>query len=181
MAKLRPQRPVLLFCAIFSDRVASNDWASQTASQAWGPIALQSDDLQFSETSYYTRSMGSPLVKRLVAFESLVDPGSLPQYKQISNAWEEKFVAPDGFPGTRPINIDPGYVTEAKVVLATGKNRDHRLYLGQGVFGEVTLYFQEGHWKSSRWTYPDFLRSEYHAFFTRCRNHLRHLYHREEN
>ena len=74
----------------------------------------------------------------------------------------------------RPLNIDPGYLTEAKVVLMTTKDRDHRLYVGKGIYAEVTLFFQlPGKWMSSRWTYPDYKCEAWHEFFFACRDYLR--------
>lgn len=74
---------------------------------------------------------------------------------------------------SRPLNIDPGYISEAKLVLATTKDRDHRIYLSGGIFAEVTLHFRAKQWTSSRWTYPDYQREDFQAFFTKCRNLLR--------
>jgi hypothetical protein len=118
--------------------------------------------------------MGTNLSKRLVAFRELIDPVDLIESKTITNQWEEDFREHFDGPERRPLNVDPGYLTEAKVVLATMKDRDHRLYLGQGVYAEVTLFYQlPGHWTSSRWTYPDFQREDYHEFFLACRDYLR--------
>ena len=56
----------------------------------------------------------------------------------------------------------------------TTKDRDHRLYLGDGIYGEVTLFYQlPGRWVSSRWTYPDYKLEEFHRFFFTCRDYLR--------
>ena len=35
----------------------------------------------------------------------------------------------------RPVNLDPGYIEQAKVILASTKNFYHRIYLGGGIFG----------------------------------------------
>ena len=73
----------------------------------------------------------------------------------------------------RPINIDPGYVTEAKLILATIKDRDHRVYLGEGIYGEVTLAYYGKKWNPSRWTYPDYVSPENLDFVENCRLRLR--------
>jgi hypothetical protein len=65
-------------------------------------------------------------------------------------------------------------LTEAKLVLATTKDRDHRLYLGRGIFAEVTLYYQRtAGWQTREWTYPDYRSAAYQAFFQQCRDYLR--------
>ncbi|MGI9516081.1 MAG: DUF4416 family protein [Pirellulaceae bacterium] len=174
MAVAKPQLPALRFAAIFGQKTASIDWGRDRAVESWGPSVLESEDFEFDQTNYYRDTMGEGLHKRLVAFEELIDPTELVASKLLANQLESEFR--ETYPGTvmRPVNIDPGYLTEAKVVLATMKDRDHRLYLGDGVFGEVTLYFQlPGKWVDSRWTYPDYRRPEYHEFFFRCRDHLR--------
>lgn len=174
MAKAKLHRPALRFAAIFSRDSAALDWACQQATRHWGEILRTSPDLDFDMTSYYERSMGTRLRKRLVAFADLIDPVQLVDSKQSSNQWETEYRNRCAGPPERPLNIDPGYLTEAKVVLATMKDRDHRLYLGDGVYGEVTLFYQlPGRWISSRWTYPDYQREAYHEFFTACREYLR--------
>lgn len=174
MAHARPQQPALRFAAIFSQDSAALDWACGRAAGEWGAVVQQSADFRFDQTNYYRASMGEGLKKRLVAFETMIDPVLLVTSKIRSNSWEAEYQATCNSPVQRAINIDPGYLTEAKVVLATMKDRDHRLYLGEGVFGEVTLIYQlPGTWVSSRWTYPDYCSADYHEFFSACRDYLR--------
>ncbi len=174
MARARHQHPALRFAAIFGQDPAALDWACARGAREWGAIVQQSADIRFDMTRYYNASMGEGLRKRLVAFETLIDPVLLVASKTSSNAWEAEYQATYTGPVPRAINIDPGYLTEAKVVLATMKDRDHRLYLGESVFAEVTLIYQlPGKWLSSRWTYPDYCRTDYHEFFLACRDYLR--------
>ncbi|MEX2025857.1 MAG: DUF4416 family protein, partial [Pirellulaceae bacterium] len=91
-------------------------------------------------------------------------------------AWEDEYRRQVAHPESRPLNIDPGYLTEAKLVLASTKDRDHRIYLSQGIFAEVTLHFQQAKWQTRPWTYPDYQRADYHEFFSRCRDFLRQSY-----
>jgi hypothetical protein len=70
----------------------------------------------------------------------------------------------------RRINLDPGYVDLSKLVLATTKNHQHRLYLGQGVYGEVTLRFTRKSFRPWEWTYPDYRSEHYVQFFNEVRN-----------
>ena len=93
--------------------------------------------------------------------------------KRTAIAWEAEYAKQGGHSVTRPLNLDPGYLTEAKLVLATTKDRDHRLYLGQGIFGEVTLAYRHGEWSKNPWTYPDYQSAEYHQFFGECRRYFR--------
>jgi len=174
MGQIRPHYPVVLLLAAFSRHESALEWTRQQACRQWGPLALASDVFEFENTGYYEQTMGSGLKKVLLAFADLVDPAVLVEVKHQTNGWEEQFRQLHGGPELRPLNLDPGYVTEAKVVLATTKDRDHRLYLARGIYAEVTLYYQRGRgWQGRDWTYPDYRSAAYHEFFTRCRNFLR--------
>ncbi len=174
MADTKSHIPSLRFAAIFSQQVSAIDWAVQQCSQQWGAVVKQTKDLAFDVTSFYDESMGDQLWKRLVAFEGLVDPTQLVDSKLLSNRWENEFRDQGNDWVTRPLNIDPGYLTEAKVVLMTTKDRDHRIYIDQGIYAEITLtYLLPGKWVAHRWTYPDYRNAVYHDFFFECRDYLR--------
>jgi hypothetical protein len=128
------------------------------------------------ETNYYEATMGANLKKTFFAFQTLVDPAELPQWKMQTNDWEIIYQQQANHPEPRPLNLDPGYLTEAKLILASTKDRDHRIYLRDGIFAENTLYFTKGGWQSRPWTYPDYQRADYHQFFVRCREYLRREY-----
>lgn len=176
MGQIVSHRPVLLICAAFSRYPAALDWGKQQAEQAWGPIALASDLFDHQETRYYDASMGTDLKKTFWAFEWLIDPANLPGLKLQTNTLEDFYKQVMDHPEPRPLNLDPGYLTEAKLVLASTKDRDHRIYLRDGIYAEGTLYFHQGAWKTRPWTYPDYQRADYHEFFTRCREYLRRRY-----
>lgn len=177
MGRIKQPLPVLRVAALFSRYDAALDWALQRIAAAWGSLALVSPRFPFEATQFYERSMGTGLEKLLVACEPLVDPAELVESKLASNAWEEEYAALVPGPEPRPLNIDPGYLSEAKLVLASTKDRDHRLYLDRGIYAEQTLYWQKGHWNCRDWTYPDYQRADYHAFLTRCREYLRERLH----
>lgn len=176
MGEVREHRPVLRLMAISSRHETAFEWAQEQAQQAWGPIVLSSPRFDFSETHYYTKSMGEGLLKQVVAFEELIDQSRVVESKIESNAWEQEYRAAHDFPEARPLNLDPGYLTEAKLILATTKDRDHRVYLRKGILAEVTLFYQGNRWQGSRWTYPDYLRSDVVSFLDECRDWLRKRY-----
>jgi len=176
MGDILSHRPVLLILAGFSRHTAALDWGKAKAEAAWGPIALESERYVHNETRYYEASMGPELLKTFFAFEQLLDPARLVELKLQSNAWEEEYKASSSHAEERPLNLDPGYLTEAKLILASTKDRDHRLYLDQGIYAENTLYYTRGAWQSRPWTYPDYLRADYHEFFVKCRDYLRGRY-----
>jgi len=181
MAAIQPHRPVLLVLAAFSRYPEAIVWGCQRAEGNWGPVALQSDLFDHRETDYYEAAMGPNLKKTFFAFERFVDPAQLVAFKEASNQWEADYQSLGHHPEPRPLNLDPGYLTEAKLVLATTKDRDHRLYLDRGIYAENTLFFQRGAWQPRPWTYPDYQRADYHQFFLRCRDYLRQKYAAPEN
>jgi hypothetical protein len=176
MAAIQPHRPVLLILGAFSRYDEALGWGRQTAEQAWGPVALTSDRFDHRETKYYESTMGADLNKTFFAFESLIDPAKLVECKETSNQWELDYQRLGRHSEPRPLNLDPGYLTEAKLILATTKDRDHRIYLDRGIYAENTLYFHHGAWRTRPWTYPDYQRADYHQFFTQCRDYLRRRY-----
>jgi hypothetical protein len=165
--------PVLLLLAAFSRCPAALEWARQRAEQAWGPVALASPAFDFIETDYYQATMGPELKKLFWAFERPIDPATLPEIKHQTNAWEADYAKLETDPHPRPINLDPGYLTLAKLVLASTKDYSHRIYLGQGIFAEVTLQYRHRRWQAHEFTFPDYRRADYQQFFSLCRDWLR--------
>jgi hypothetical protein len=170
MGRPAPHPPAVLLLAAFSRHEAALRWAAGRAEAAWGPIALESPPLAFTETFYYEATMGPGLVKVFFAFERPFDPAGLPDVKLATNAWEEEFARKSGFDEARPLNLDPGYLTPAKLVLASTKDFAHRVYLRDGIYAEVTLRYRRHRWEPHEYTFPDYRRPEYHAFFDRCRD-----------
>src|SRR6185436_18381333 len=176
MGQVSPHRRVLLLVAAFSRHPDALQWAREQAEIEWGPIALASDLFDHHETHYYDASMGADLKKTFWAFERLVDPAELASLKLHTNMLEDTYKQVMDYPEPRPLNLDPGYLTEAKLVLASTKDRDHRIYLRDGIYAEGTVYFHKGAWRTRLWTYPDYKRADYHEFFGRCREYLRRRY-----
>jgi len=134
VGEIAKHKPVLLIAAVTSRYLAALDWTIEETSEAWGDVALRSPVFDFTETSFYTESMGTDLKKQFIAFDRLLDPCDLPATKHQSNQWEEDYSKHAEKDEVRPLNIDPGYISEAKLVLATTKDRDHRIYLSGGIF-----------------------------------------------
>ncbi|HLZ18682.1 MAG TPA: DUF4416 family protein, partial [Smithellaceae bacterium] len=53
-------------------------------------------------------------------------------------------------------NIDPGYLSQAHLILATGKGYTHRPYLRDGIYADLTLIYQGKKFCTLPWTYPDY-------------------------
>jgi hypothetical protein len=165
----------LLFFALFSRSPEVLDLAENTLVSHFGPITIRSPRFLFTDTRYYERTMGTDVWKEWIGVDRLIDQASLADIKIQTNRLEEEIAAQMPLDVARPINIDPGMVDEGKVMLASTKNHAHRIYLGQGIFAEVTLYLREGNWDSWPWTYPDYRRPEAHAFCDAIRARFREL------
>lgn len=118
-----------------------------------GQVDYQSPLLAFSHTDYYDAELGAPITRRLLGFGPLVRQEHLADIKLFTNSLEKRYCRPDG---KRLVNLDPGIVTQERLVLATGKNFTHRVYLGQGIFADLTLIYQAGGWTRLPWTFPDY-------------------------
>lgn len=173
MGQIHAPSPVLLIVAASSRYDAALAWARERAAEHFGPAALTSKPFAFTETDYYTTTMGPDLRKQFFAFAESVDPQVLAEVKRQTNRWEIEYAELADHPELRPLNLDPGYVTLAKLVLASTKDHAHRIYLHDGIYAEVTLGYRRGGWRSFDWTYPDYQREDYQQFFTRCRELLR--------
>ena len=173
MGEVSEPSPVLAILAAFSRHEAALDWGLERATAAWGPVVLASPRFSFSETTYYEPTMGSSILKCFWAFERLIDPAALVEFKIATNAWEREYAEGAGHVEPRPLNLDPGYLTPAKLVLASTKDHAHRLYMSRGIFAEVTLFYKDRHWQHRDWTFPDYRRADYQQFFSEGRDYLR--------
>jgi hypothetical protein len=96
--------------------------------------------------------MGAPLFRRMLTFPDLIAQERLPEIKAFSNGIESSFA--EG--GRRRVNIDPGYLLLERFVLASGKNFTHRIYIGRGIYADLTLIYTRGRFQTLPWTYPDY-------------------------
>ncbi|MHB1355834.1 MAG: DUF4416 family protein [Anaerolineae bacterium] len=152
MGYVSQPQPVKLVLPMLAREPALFLEACECLSSAYGRIDYSSVILPFDHTTYYEKEFGCGLQRQFVSFERLVDPGQLAEIKLQTNSLEQKLAVA----GRRIINLDPGYLTLAKFVLATTKDQGHRIYIGQGIYAEITLIYQRGEWRVCPWTYPDY-------------------------
>ncbi len=131
----------------------------------FGPVDLKSGVFAFDFTDYYREEMGLDLKRQFLAFARPIDPARLREIKLLTVALERKFLRD----GRRRINLDPGYLTAGKLVLATTKNNQHRIYVGKGIFQETTLRFVKDTFQPWEWTYLDYRTGNYVGFFNQVR------------
>lgn len=118
----------------------------------YGMIDLESPPFAFDHTQYYEKEMGPNLMKQLFSFQKLDKREKLIEIRLFSLQLEKKFSKGN----RRQVNIDPGYLELSKLVVSSTKNFDHRIYLGQGVYGDVQLRYRKGEFVTNEWTYPDY-------------------------
>lgn len=175
MSVIASPLPVKLFVGILSRDVALLDQCTDNFRRTFGPADFLSPLLPWDHTDYYEGEMGKELFRRFVFAAGTIDPGRLSEIKHITNGWEATLAehSTDGL--RRNVNIDPGYVTEAKVVLATGKDFPHRVYIGNGIYAEATLRYerQKNEFQPWEYTYPDFRREDVRGWFNDARKRLR--------
>ena len=165
MGTVREPQPVKLIASLLTGDPGLLAGVKEALTTAFGPIDFESELLPFDHTDYYAPEFGPGLQRQIVTFAGLVDPGDLPAIKRKTNKMELSDAPGD----SRRVNIDPGYVSLGKMVLASTKNHAHRLYLGEGIYGEGTLTYQRGRFRAWSWTYPDYASDAYCALFDQIR------------
>jgi len=124
-----------------------------------------SEWMPFDQTTYYEPEMGHPLYRRMLAFKNLIHQSQLAQIKRETNKIETALVEN----GKRTVNIDPGYLLMERLVLATGKNFSHRIYIGKGIYADLTLIYRRGRFESLPWTFPDYAGAQIQQYLQRVR------------
>ena len=167
-----PNQPedVKLIAGMLANKVELFDAARELLVKEFGPVESESGILDFNYTDYYEKEFGTGIKRKFISFKELINPGNLASVKIITNNLEKKFLKTPL--QNRQINIDPGYISCGKLILASTKDQQHRIYLGNGIYAEVTLRFREGSFEFLEWTYPDYRTPAYIEIF----NQFRQLY-----
>jgi hypothetical protein len=152
MSQPREPDPVKLVASLFSPQTDLVESVIEELAEMFGPVDFVGPQIPFDRTTYYAREMGWPLYRRFVSFENLVAAEQLPLLKLKTNQVEQRHL----HEGRRQVNIDPGYLSPERLILATGKNYVHRVYLSAGIYADLTLLFQRGTFAALGWTYPDY-------------------------
>lgn len=159
-----PEKVKLIAAITFSDADILKK-AKNKLIKLYSDIDHTLEPIRFTYTDYYKDEMGENLEKTFVSFSELIDSENLPDIKIMTNNIEEEFSENQ----KRTVNIDPGYISSSKLVLATTKNYSHRIHLAKGIFGDVHLNVFKGGFKSNPWTYPDYKEDTVITFFNRVR------------
>jgi len=138
MGKIARIKPVKLIAGFIYRQDHPLKKAEGMLLKKFGQFDFKSKPIPFDMTDYYREEFGTGLRRVFVSFRKLINPASISRVKNITNNIEAKL----SFKSKRSVNIDPGYLDLAKVLLASTKDYSHRVYLDKGVFAEVTLSFK---------------------------------------
>ena len=166
MSEPQPPKPAKLVTGFFlKDKHLSDEIITELV-QHNGPLDLLSPWMRFDYTDYYEKEMGESLIRRILVFKPLIKQTDLPEIKTDTNRIEKKFAVGEN----RRVNIDPGYLLLERFVLATGKNFPHRIYIGKGIYADLTLIYTKGRFQTLPWTYPDYAGDQMRAFLEKIRD-----------
>lgn len=161
MGTIHPFNKVKLFCGLLAGPDAAAEEAAAILAGHVAPIDSRSGLIPFSLTDYYQEEMGQPLFRQFVSFQGLLAPEKLPEIKIFANRLEKKLSRD----GNRTVNIDPGYISDANVVIATCKNHYHRVPLRRGIYAHLEYVLKNKQLHFLPWTYPDFQSEAYLEYF----------------
>ncbi|MDR2734316.1 MAG: DUF4416 family protein [Spirochaetota bacterium] len=156
MAIARDTEPLALpLLAVMRQADAPIDAIMDAARARFGAVLENSPEYSFDAfTNYYAAEFGTGLVKQIIIFAEPREQRFLMEDKLWSNALEQTSA-----PGSekRIINLDPGYLTLSKLILASTKDHAQRIYLGQGIWAEITLAWRGKSFERHPWSYPDYI------------------------
>ncbi|MBQ7192748.1 MAG: DUF4416 family protein [Synergistaceae bacterium] len=138
-------------------------WSIDRLREIWGEPELVSRPVPFDKTNYYD-DISPDLTRIFACFPGFVNAGGLADWKHQAIEIEAMSRQP-----VRAVNIDPGYIDGARLVLASTKDHAHRIYLRDGIFAEVTMRYRFKKWQSFDYTFPDFASGVYDEFLSSVR------------
>lgn len=163
-------RPGKLFLSILSSKWDTfQDEVRLCLSKKFGRVDFESPLIPLTETDYYNRELGTPIYRGILTFEPLVELNSLPEIKLDTNRIESEYSRD----GQRLFNLDPGLLTLERLVLGTGKNFTHRIYLDRGIWADLTLVYTRGDWVDLPWTFPDYASEKIKKYLRVIRDNYR--------
>lgn len=175
MREIRLPLSVKLFIGMLSPEPALFGTCTDILCKEYGPVDYESEIVPWADSDFYKEEMGPGILRKFIFFEHVIDPGDLSATKIKTIRIENSLAVQAGNGARRRINLDPGYVTEAKVVLATTKDYSHRLYIGNGIYAEVTLRYgnKDRSFTPFDHTYIDYCSETYITMFNKAREILR--------
>jgi hypothetical protein len=157
MALIQQPSPVKSFIAVLFREPETLHSVKRILIERWGALDFEGADHLFDVTDYYISEMGSPLYRRLFAFEKLVGPTLLVDMKRSCNDIEDLLCIDK----KRTVNCDAGYLDHNKVVLASAKEAGQKIYLDKGIYADLAGRYKAGRYQPFEWSFPDFKDGRY--------------------
>lgn len=157
MAKIESPLPVKYLIAVLYRDADSLAAVTTDLVTRWGAIDFEGADHPFDVTDYYEPEMGTPLMRRLLAFEKLYPPTLLIDMKLECNRIEDLLA----INGKRTVNLDAGYLDHNKYLLASAKEAGQKIYLDKGIYADLSGRYKAGKYQPFEWSFPDFRDGRY--------------------
>lgn len=164
-----PEQALLLVGTLFPKQDIYTE-ALGCLEECFGEAVMESPAIQWDFSEHYKEELGGPIFRRFIFFRKLIEQDHLSACKLKTCEIENRL----SVDGKRTINLDPGYLTVAKLVLASTKDYSHRIYLTDGIFAEVTLAYSKdrGNYVPFPNTYRDYCDERYIRLFSVARSLL---------
>jgi len=173
VGKLFQPKPAKLIISMFTSDKNLFVLYKEELIKRFGEVDIESNIQPFDFTDYYEKEFGKKLIQKLFSFSTLIRQDALAEIKRITNDLESNFAKENiknNIPcRKRKINLDPGYITLDKYILASTKNGPSRIYLNQGIYAEITLRFINKSFVTCEYTYPNYKTNEYINFLNSIR------------
>ncbi len=150
----------LLFMAVMYSSEDNFNRVKDELVRKYGSIKAESNSYDFSFTDYYEEEMGSGLKKRFLVFEKAIEKKDLVEIKNNITEIEEKYSKEK----RRTVNIDPGYLSDKELVLATFKGKDFKEKISDKVWVHRVLEFDDYKVKEFFHTFADYKIKENQEF-----------------
>jgi hypothetical protein len=154
----------LFFALMYKDKEILEKTITELKNN-YGDVVSKSSEYDFDFTDHYEEEFGNNLKKTIILFNKKINNEGLKNIKLKIKGIETKF----SINNKRKINIDPGYVNDKKVVLASFKKKRFKDDLGNNVFAHKVLELDNGKVKDFFHTFPDFKQEKLQKFLLNLR------------
>jgi len=173
VGKISLPKPAKLIISMFASDEKLFSLYKEALIKRFGEVDTESNTQPFNYTDYYEEEFGKKLMQKLFSFFTLIRQDELAEIKIITNGLEnnniDKNIKTNITHHKRKINLDPGYITLNKYILASTKDGPSRIYLNQGIYAEITLRFINKSFVPCEYTYTNYKSNEYIYFLTSVR------------
>ena len=145
------KKALLLFALMWKDYEKLKE-VENVLKSIYGKKTNETDEFSLQYSKYYEKEMGEGLKKKFILIDNLIEKDRLLDIKLTSMEIEKRF----SINGNRTVNIDPIYLDDYQVVVASKKDKGSRVYLGKGIFAELELLYHHGSFQPLIWTYLDY-------------------------